>query len=216
MHSRYKSPLLYKVVYWAFVVISAAISIELMRHSLPRYLPKDWAAVHELDVLTDWKAARMFRLGVSPYTTLGLSMLGTGQQQVGWPPTTGFWFLPMTDFPKAIVAELMSITIFILLVPHLYLTAKTLKWPAPLSVAILGTGLVMSTIWAQYHFDIIQVSEHIAFLYVIAWLCLRRGMDVRAGICIGAAMTLKLFPGLMVVMLLLGRRWRGVAAATVT
>ena len=214
MYSRYKTPLWHKVAYWLFVIISLAISLELLRRNLPRYLPKDWAAAHELDVLADWKAARLFRLGVNPYTSVGLSMLG--MQQVGWPPTTGFWFLPMTDFPKALVAEFMSLTALILLVPHVYLTAKTLKWPAPLCVSILILALVSATIWSRYHFDMIQVSEHIAFLYLVAWLCLRRGMDVRAGVCIGAAMTLKLFPGVMFIMLLFARRWRGAIAAGVT
>jgi hypothetical protein len=200
--------------YWLFVVTCIAVSIELLRRSLPSYLPLEWARAHELDALSDWKAARLFRLGINPYTDFGLSMLG--QSVMGHPPSTPFWFLPMVDFVKPLAAELSTLVIWFLIAPHIYLCLKELHWPAPVAIAGLFSSLAISSTWMLYHFRAIQLSEPIAFVYVLSWLFLRRGQDVRAGLCIGSAATLKLFPGIMVIMLLLARRWRGFFAATLT
>ena len=212
--NRYKAPISVRLVYLVLVCLALAIALELLRHNLQFYFPKDWANAHELDGLTDWKAARLSLLGVSPYEADGLRMLG--QNQVGWPPTTAFWYLPMVDFSKALVAEVSGLSLLILLVPHYYLCAKALNWPAAFVVAVLAAALVLSTEWMVYHYEMTQCSEHIAFLYVLTWLFLRKGRDTAAGLCIGVAMTFKLFPGLMVIMMLFGRRWRGVIAAAVT
>jgi hypothetical protein len=194
--------------------VSFAISIELLRRSLPSYLPHDWLHAHEYDALADWKGARLFRLDISPYERLGLAM--SAQDQMGHPPTTPFWYLPMVDFSKPLAAELSSLLLWFLIVPHIYLCAKELDWPAPVAVTALFTSLAFSTSWMLYHFKVVQLSEPIAFLYLLSWLFLRRGQDARAGICVGAAATLKLFPGLLMVMLLFTRRWRGFVSSTVT
>jgi hypothetical protein len=198
--------------YWLWVGACVVVSIELLRRSLPTYLPFDWTQAHELDALSDWKAARLFRLSINPYTDFGLTMLG--QSVMGHPPTTPFWFLPMLEFGKPLAAELTSLALWFLIAPHIYLCLKELSWPAPVATAMLMTSLVISAPWTLYHFRAVQLSEPIAFLYVLAWLFLRRGQDARAGICMGAAATMKLFPGLMIVMLLVARRWRGFFAAT--
>jgi hypothetical protein len=211
---RFRAAPVATLCYWLFVCTCFAVSIELLRRSLPSYLPHDWPNAHELDALADWKGARLYRLGINPYGHLGLSMLG--QTETGHPPTTPFWYLPMIDFSKPLAAEISSLALWFLLVPHIYLCAKELNWPAPAAIAALGTSLAASTSWMHYHFWVVQLSEPIAFLYLLAWLFLRRGNDLSAGMCIGAAATMKLFPGLMMVMLLLSRRWRGFFAATVT
>ena len=214
VNHRFRSPLTGRISYWLFVCAAWAIAVELLRINLALYLPRDWPNAHEFDCLSAWKGARLFWLGVNPYTPNGLAMIG--QYQVGQPPTAIFWYLPMADFSKALVAQTSSVILLVLLVLHFYLCAKQLNWPAPVAVGALVTSLVISTSWIAYHFNVIQWSESIAFLYVLAWLFLRRGQDTRAGICLGVATTIKLFPGLMVVMLLLGRRWRGVLAASFT
>lgn len=51
-----------------------------------------------------------------------------------------------------------------------------------------------------------QVSFLLAFLMTLAWSFLRRERSVAAGICLGVATALKLFPGFLIVYLLLRRR----------
>lgn len=194
--------------------IAIFFSMRLLQTALPDYLPKDWSAAHEGDALSDWKAARIFRLPVTPYSSDGLALIS--EVYMGHPPTTPFWYLPLMDSPKAIAAELTSLLLWALLIPHIYCCARALKWPAPEAVTILGTSLVLSTTWSAYHFQVVQLSEPIAFLYLLGWLFLRRGKDTYAGVSLGAAATFKLFPGLMLVFLLLARRWRAFFAGTVT
>src|SRR6185503_11144280 len=45
------------------------------------------------------------------------------------------------------------------------------------------------------------------------WRAGRRGQDALCGVALGLACTMKLFPGLMVLLLVVARRWRAVAAA---
>ena len=84
-----------------------------------------------------------------------------------------------------------------------------------LPTALVGWALVMDTQWWVYHVTMIQLSEPIALLYVLAWICLRRDHDIASGILLGLACSMKVYAGLLVLLLLVGRRWRGVAAAVV-
>jgi hypothetical protein len=196
------------------VGVCLAVALDLLRRNLNLYFPQDWATVHDADCLSDWYAARLSRLGVNAYSDMGTGMMH--QRYVGQAPTALFWFLPLVNLSKPLMAELMSASVLILLFPHVYLITKTLKWPAPAAVTALIASLVISSHWVLYHFQVVQLSEHIAFMYVLGWLFLRRGQDTRAGVCLGIAATLKLYPGLMLLMLLLGKRWRGFLAGAAT
>ena len=210
---RFRNSVPVTICYWLFVVLCVAVSIVLLRQHLPRYLPFDWVNAHEGDALADWRAARLYALDVNPYEPLGLEMIVA---PMGHPPTTVFWYLPMVDFAKPLAAELSSLVLWFLIVPHLYLCAKTLDWPAPMALTALFTSLLFSTSWFFYHFTVIQFSEVIAFLLLLGWLLLRSGRDALAGIAIGLAATIKFFPGVMIGMLLLGRRWRALFTACAT
>jgi hypothetical protein len=213
MMRRFRNSAAVTALYWVFVVACIAVAIVVLRQHLPRYLPMDWVNAHEGDALADWRAARLYPLDISPYTKLGLEMVVA---PMGHPPSTVFWYLPMVDFSKPLAAELSSLALWFLIIPHIYMCAKVLKWPAPMAWTALLTALAFSTSWFQYHFSVIQFSEVIAFLYVVGWVFLRSGRDTLAGVCIGLAATIKFFPGIMIVMLLVSRRWRAFFAASAT
>jgi hypothetical protein len=214
MLRRFALPPLQKLLYGLFVCFCLACGIELLRRGLPGYLAVDWANCHEGDWLADWRGAQLFRIGMSPFTQEGLNAMGHANNPFGHAPPAPFVFLPFTDLPKALVAEFAALSGLMLLPIHIYLTTKELKFPAPVATTALATAAVVSTMWMHYHFDAIQSSELIAFLYVLAWWSLRRRMDVRAGLLIGFAATLKLYPGLMIFMLLAARRFRAFLAAS--
>jgi hypothetical protein len=195
----------------AFAVVALILSVTWVHRAIPEYLPRDWAAAHEADSLADWKGARLVLQGKSPYTKEGLALIG--ESSMGHPPTAPFWYLPLAIFEKPVVAELSSVLLLLLLPLHAFLCARELRFPVPLATALLTFSAVVSTAWLKYHYEVIQYSEPIAFLYVLAWLCLRRGRDLYAGACLGVALTLKLFPGLLLVFLLLARRFRAFFAA---
>jgi hypothetical protein len=211
MLARFRSSPWSQALHVAFACAAALLGIVLVARAMPGYFPQNWSVSNEYDALVDWKAARHFWRGINPYSPLGLEL--SDLKGMGHPPTTAFWYLPFAELPKETIAELTSVSMLFLVPLHVYLCAKELSFPAPLAVAWLATGLLLCTSWLRYHFSIIQLSEHIAFLYVLAWWLLRRRRDVSAGLCLGAATSLKLFPGLLVLMLLLGRRFRAFVAA---
>ena len=85
----------------------------------------------------------------------------------------------------------------------------TLRTNALLLIAVLGWEPVLSTIRNG------QTGVLLGCLIVAAWLQLRRGSPVSAGVALGVATCLKIFPGLLLVYLLLRHR-RAFAAALCT
>jgi hypothetical protein len=211
---RFRPSIPRQILRLVLVCVALVLSFEFVRRAIPLYFPRDWTNAHEYDALADWKGARLFLLGQSPYSAEGLAAIG--QTSMGHPPTTPFWYLPLAEFERSVVAQLSSVILITLLPLHAFLCAKELKYPVPLATALLVSSAVLTTSWFQYHFDAIQYSEPIAFLYVIAWWFLRRNRDVGAGVCLGAALTIKLFPGLLLILLLMARRFRALFAAVGT
>ena len=211
---RFRPPRPQRILRIVLVCVALVLSLEFLLRAIPLYFPRTWTNAHEYDALADWKGARLFLLGQSPYSAEGLAALG--QSSMGHPPTTPFWYLPLAGYEKSVVAQLSSVLLVMLLPLHAFLCAKELKYPVPFAIAVLVSSAVLTTSWFSYHFDAIQYSEPIAFWYVIAWWLLRRKRDVGAGVCLGAALTMKLFPGLLLILLLVARRFRALFAAVGT
>ncbi len=212
--SRFRPPVWTRLAYLVCLVVAVVISVELLQDALPRYIPKNWVEAHEGDGLMDWKAARLALQHRSPYTPQGLRDVGL--PSFGHPPTTSFWFLPVAEFSKATAAAALNLSFWLALVVHVFLVLRELKYPAPVAGTALVCAAALSTKWLLYHWEAIQLSEHIAFTIVLAWYFLRRGQQTRAGIALGAAASLKLFPGLLIVFLLLARKWKAFIAASTT
>ena len=176
----------------------------------------NWASSGWGDCRVDWGAARLFLEHKSPYSEEGLATMNLQQYGFGHPPTTSFWFIPFAKVGYPVMAEMVAIATLIALLFHLVICAYELRLPAKLGFVLLGFGAALQTTWMVDHLYIVQVSEIIAFLFVLAWYFLRRDREIEAGITLGAACTLKLFPGVLVLFLLLTRRFRGVVAASVT
>jgi hypothetical protein len=85
--------------------------------------------------------------------------------------------------------------------------------PVPLATVPLGFAAVLASSWFVNMLAAVQLSELIAFLLTLAWLALRRGRELAAGVALGLACTLKPFPGLIVLLFLGLRRYRVVAGA---
>lgn len=178
-----------------------------------RALPSLRAAFHDYpyDGKVDWIAARAFWDGRNPYAPAELARVKL--DGLGHPPTTSFWWLPLASLELSQLGVVAGAIVFVAMLASYLLLARELRWSLwPLSALAL-LAAVLSRGWMVYHFSIVQVSGFIALLYVLAWLALRRGHDVVAGVLLGCACTFKPFPGLVVLMLLLARRFRAVAAA---
>lgn len=165
------------------------------------------------DLVVDWRGARAFVEGYNPYSEEGrrrAELTATGN---GHPPTTLFWVIPLAPFSLKVAREVLLQFNLLLLLMELAIIVREYRAPAPWPTAWLALGLVLSCDWIDYLFFIGQLSQLIAFAYFLAWYSLRRGWDVRGGLAVGAACTLKIFPGVLLLLLALGRRWRALAAA---
>lgn len=166
------------------------------------------------DGKVDWIAARAYVEHRNPYSPEELRKVKL--DGLGHPPTTSFWWIPFARYELMQVSPLVGHWIVFALLTVFMLLALELRWPIPVLSALLGFSLTMSASWMYYHLYLVQVSGFIAFLYYVAWVLLRRDQELAAGILLGCACTFKLFPGLLVLMLLLARRLRPVVAAVVT
>jgi alpha-1,2-mannosyltransferase len=169
---------------------------------------------HPWDGVVDWASARSFWAGENPYAAATIVKNGLGGWGgIGHPPTTAFWFLPFARLELGSLSQALALVVVFLLSVHLVLVCTELRLARPLLVSSLLFALVLSTPWFIDHLEVAQISELIAFAYVLAWFDLRRGQEVRAGVVLGLATTLKLFPALLVLYLLVTRRLRAFAAA---
>ncbi|MCU1283256.1 MAG: hypothetical protein JWM53_6802 [bacterium] len=165
------------------------------------------------DCVINWLGARAWREGRDIFSPAGLKWAGLGV--FGHPPTTPLWYLPFTPYDIYDLTQLYGHFLLFMLLIHLVLVAAELRAPMALATGLLAWALVMDTQWWVYHVTMLQLSEPIALLYVLAWICLRRDHDVACGILLGLACSMKLYAGLLVLLLLVGRRWRGAVAAIV-
>jgi hypothetical protein len=197
---------------WIWLAVELAL-LAWMVHRLAAVGHTLYVRMHELphDGRVDLLGARCFLQHKNPYDEASWKPLGV--LGFGHPPTTPFWFLPLASVAENELSHALAPFVIVALAVHCVVVARELRlaWPALLG-ATLAIG-VLSTSWMIDHLSVAQCSELIALAYVIAWVCLRRDRDVCAGLAIGAACTFKLFPGVMVLMLVVARRWRAVAAA---
>jgi hypothetical protein len=166
------------------------------------------------DCVINWLGARAWQRGINVYSPEGLRWANL--PSFGHPPTTPLWYLPFTAYGIFELNQVYGQMLMLVLLVHCLLLAAELRAPLPLVTGLLAYALVSDTSWWANHVAMIQISEPIAFLYLLAWIFLRRDREVTAGILIGLALTLKLYAGLLVIMLLAGGRRRGAAAAVAT
>lgn len=183
----------------------------LIRDALSQFASIDWAWAGQGDAAVDWAAAKLYWQGISPYTPEGLAQVGV--PAFGHPPTTPFWFLPWTELSHQGFARSLGLLNLGLSFVLVGIVVRTLRLPSPSLLTALVFGAVQSTPAALEHAQVIQISVWIAFAYVLAWRWLRQGQSCKAGVALGLACTLKLFPGLVVLYFLVTRRFALVLSA---
>jgi hypothetical protein len=82
-------------------------------------------------------------------------------------------------------------------------------WPLLLAELIAFTPVLSHFFWGQTQLQLL-------LLLVISWMLLRRDRDTAAGIVLGVAIAIKIFPLLLFVPLFARQRWRCLIAATLS
>jgi hypothetical protein len=131
------------------------------------------------------------------------------------PPFNVVLFLPLTFMPYAAAVALWSLLSLVLYAAAGWIILRELGLGASINVwLIIGLALC----WDPFisHIALGQLSLLLVGCIIGAWSCLRHNHDSWAGFLIGWASLIKLFPGLLIVYLLLKRRWIAGAAAILT
>lgn len=166
------------------------------------------------DLVVDHRAANAFLDGYTPFSVAGARRAGLaelGPTGIGHPPTTSLWLLPLARVRLETAARVLAWLSLATLIAEMVIAAALLE--LPLGLALLGAGFVALAPFYVYLSWLGQVSQLIAFAYFVAWWALRRGREVTAGVALGAACTMKLFPAVLVLWLAITRRWRALIAA---
>jgi alpha-1,2-mannosyltransferase len=188
--------------------VLVAAAIPRFHHALTTTVP--W------DLLVDQHLARALWSGFNPYTEEGVrraSLEAMGPAGGGHPPTTALWALPFIGLGLRAAAVALGVVTLLALLGAITVTMTALGAPGPLALAWVVFGYVVFCPFMTYHLAVGQLSGMIAALFIVAWWAARQGRDLLAGIALGAACTIKLFPGLVVLIFLVLRRWRLAAAA---
>jgi len=174
-----------------------------------------------LDFVQEWLSARCYWAGDPIYLLQREAMSRqTGRDIIKlderpWnahPPVAVLVSLPfglISDYRAAHLAwNLVTFPVFLagvgLIIRELQIP---LHWWSifPAIVFVVASNPIISQLWhAQLNFVLL-------FLIAIAWVAERRGFRAGAGIAVGIAMAIKLFPGLLLVYFLAERGWRQAA-----
>jgi hypothetical protein len=174
-----------------------------------------------LDFFQDWASARYFRDGRPVYMNQEVALheyLGSRRMEGEpvWnevnahPPTSVLLYLPFAgfDYPDAVLAwNMLSL---VLLAAGLWLLLRQLAMPfAPWTLLPLVTILLVCCP-VREQFNSGQPNLILMALIVGAWAADRSDRPYAAGVLLGLATAVKLFPGFLFLYFVLQRRWRPV------
>jgi hypothetical protein len=161
-----------------------------------------------IDFRQDFQAARLLMAGNSIYAEVS--------PQNNHPPFVALLFLPMALLPYTAAVLLwsgISLALYLwsgsIVLRQLQIVLRT-EWKA----ALVGAALAWYPF--QGHIALGQISLLIVFLLIAAWAALRNRRNIVAGALVGLACLIKLFPGFILLYLMLHRKWEALVAAFVT
>jgi hypothetical protein len=180
------------------------------------------------DFFQDWSSARNVLEGRPAYLPLSTAVALYRPKVEGehppiptlpWnahPPTS-----VLASLPLALLGYLEAVTVWnllglVALSASLVLILRELKFPvAAWSILpIVTLGLLCGPIRTQVAYS--QWNSQLLLSLTLAWVAERRGRDSWAGILVGIAVTLKLFPALFLLYYAIRRRWAAVFAGVVS
>ena len=177
----------------------------------------------ETDVGSYFSGAERLRAGLPLYPA-DLTFSDGSREHYVYPPLLALIFYPLTSYQLAWWAWAACSLIcwaaaLWLLIRELLRSEfgqqlrQSIWWPVFLAALINFPPVLVHMTWGQLQLPLL-------LLLTLAWLCLRRERPIVAGVLIGLTIALKLFPLLLLLPLLIQRRypdggkgWRCIAAA---
>lgn len=175
-----------------------------------------------MDIQQDYIAAQRLRVGgdiYAPIQPAEVSALGVHEEYgVGMrlnvhPPLTALLFAPLTFLSFPIATLIWTIGSVAVLIGVIYLLIVELQLPlfGLWRLLVPLVPLMWYPVWQHLHVG--QFTILLLGLIVGAWYCERRGHSWLAGVLLGFAMMLKIYPMLLLGYALLRGRWRVIGGA---
>jgi hypothetical protein len=175
------------------------------------------------DFFQDWGSARNFLIGLPVYTHHATSIprhLGvpfdaaSGINYNAHPPTSVLLALPLAwlDYPDAVLAwNAISLVAFLI---SLGIVARVLPVARSLFLPVLAFLTLCHPLYGSLYRG--QLTLILVLLVTLAWALDRTGRPSAAGIALGIAATIKLFPAYLVVYFAARGRLRSLLAAVIS
>jgi hypothetical protein len=175
------------------------------------------------DYYQDWGSARNHLVGLPVYTEHAISIprhLGLALNPVNsidynaHPPTSVLLALPLArlPYPDAVFAwNAISLAAFL---ASLAIVARVLPVPTRLYLPILASLMFCHPLYGNLHAG--QLTLILVLLVTAIWALERSGWSYTAGLFLGAAVTIKLFPAYLAVYYAARRQARPLQAAVVS
>ena len=124
------------------------------------------------------------------------------------PPIAAVLLVPLSYLPYKDAAIIWTVLSIILYTISGWLVFRELKIHLPREYLLIFFGFSFS--WHPFLMNIGlgQWSIVIGFFIVLCWICLRHDRNILAGIILGLACLIKFYPGLLIVYMLLMKRWK--------
>jgi hypothetical protein len=180
-----------------------------------------------LDFFQEWSSARAWFEGLPLYGDIGEAVVRTGVYQPrpgdvlllkynAHPPGAVLLVLPLGGLPYRTALLVWGGLSLLALFAAFWLIAAELRLPVSpwLYLPLLVLLLLCNPISQQTHQG--QLNSVLLFVLVLAWRANRQGRESQAGLWIGLATAIKLFPGLLFWYLLWRRKWRALGVGVVT
>jgi hypothetical protein len=125
-------------------------------------------------------------------------------------------FVPFSMLPLPIAIILWCILNGMMIGHIAVLLIRTLSIPKE-KLGFFGSILFLTTgMYLLENVQLGQVHVLLAYLIVLAWSHSRKGADLAAGIFLGGAIVIKLFPVVLLFYFILQRKWKGLLSAILT
>ena len=205
---------------WLWVVLAIVVGWKQLPAFIESMRPSEDELQKEVgDFFQEWSSARNFFEGRPIYDSLETAYdryLGyprSPDQHMavrinGHPPTAVLIALPfgLLNYPDALLAwSLLSLAAA---VGSIALVGREMNWrPGMWAIFPVGIALLLCFPFRQ-HIRLGQLNLLLLLLVTATWAADRRGHWVWAGIWLGVATAIKIFPGFLVIYWLLQKRWR--------
>ncbi len=175
------------------------------------------------DYFQDWGSARNYWVGLpvyAPHSTTVPLYLGLPSNPVAdieynaHPPTSVLLALPLggLDYPDAVLVwNVVSLAAFL---GSLAIVAVVLPVPRPLLLPAFVLMMICHPVYGNVYLG--QITLVLVLLVTSAWALDRSGRPGAAGLLVGLAAAIKLFPAYLLVYFAIQRRWRALVGASVS